>query len=381
MEVPSSIIETGVDKLVKLVRESGKIAVPDAARMLNVSQTIVMEWADFLEEEGIISVEYKFTKPFLVERKLTKKEVEAKAREFESRKDIFVRKSEVSLGFLERQANELKGVKEEFDRLKQKFGIELGTVRSDLNQLGDYEKQRDDLAGRIMSKKQDAEQKITELTKKILAEEKKLRAALFSIKKEKWLIEKEKVQAESIEKYEKVLLKKLDSAKKLISSLDSKMRREDESIKNSEQRMISLKSMLDSTKEMIDRERSSIEPLLKESREHEKRMSELHKSIVSKIRKNGKKSPNAGIVADKISILLKKKLAAIDLVDKVNKDRDALEKELIELIKKAKSFQLTSSSAETDKHITELEGKFRDVEEKKKVFEQEYRKLKSAVKS
>jgi len=73
MALMSSMIETGVDKLVNIVNTRGKIAAQDAAKELGVSTTIVLEWADFLEEEGIISIDYKFTKPFLVARKLGKK--------------------------------------------------------------------------------------------------------------------------------------------------------------------------------------------------------------------------------------------------------------------------------------------------------------------
>ena len=105
-----NIIETGVDKLVNLVKERGKIAMADAAKELGVSTIVIQEWVDFLEEEEIISVEYRLTKPYLVERKLTKKEVEKKAKEFSSKKDVFVRKAEVGLNFLEKQAGDLKKV-------------------------------------------------------------------------------------------------------------------------------------------------------------------------------------------------------------------------------------------------------------------------------
>ena len=77
-----SVIETGVDKLVALVNKNGRISSYDAVKELGVSNTVVMEWADYLEEEGIISIEYKFTKPFLVARKIAKKDLQEKAKEF-----------------------------------------------------------------------------------------------------------------------------------------------------------------------------------------------------------------------------------------------------------------------------------------------------------
>ena len=135
MDIEGSVIETGVDKLVKIIKERGKIALSDAAKELGVSTTVIQEWVDFLEDEGIISVEYRMTKPFLVDRKLTKKEIESKAKEFENKKDVFVRKAEVNLSFLEKQAGELKSIKGEFDRLKNELGMQLDTVRNDLNEL------------------------------------------------------------------------------------------------------------------------------------------------------------------------------------------------------------------------------------------------------
>lgn len=74
MYLKGSIIETGIDKLVNLVKERGRISLEDAAKELRQSTTVVQEWVDFLEDEGIISVEYKLTKPYLVERKLFDKE-------------------------------------------------------------------------------------------------------------------------------------------------------------------------------------------------------------------------------------------------------------------------------------------------------------------
>ena len=85
-------IETGVDKLVHLIEHKKRITVEDAAKSVGVSAIVIEEWADFLEEQGIISIEYKFAKTFLVERKLTKREVEKKTKEFHNTKEAFIRK-------------------------------------------------------------------------------------------------------------------------------------------------------------------------------------------------------------------------------------------------------------------------------------------------
>ena len=41
MGIGESIIETGVDKLVKLVKERGRIALADSAKELGVSTTVI----------------------------------------------------------------------------------------------------------------------------------------------------------------------------------------------------------------------------------------------------------------------------------------------------------------------------------------------------
>lgn len=60
-----STIKTGVDELIELLKKTDRITVQDAAKKLNVSQKILQRWVDFLVEERIISIEYKFTVPYI----------------------------------------------------------------------------------------------------------------------------------------------------------------------------------------------------------------------------------------------------------------------------------------------------------------------------
>src|SRR3989338_2582746 len=159
MPITTSIIETGVDKLVNLIKERGKISIPDAAKQLGTSTQVVGEWADFLEEEGIISIQHTLTKPYLVERKLTKKEVESKAKEFEGKKDVFVRKAEVTVNFLEKEAGKLKDVKTEFDKIRKGLGFDLGEVRKELDELHKYEQLKISFDKKVQEQKESEKRK------------------------------------------------------------------------------------------------------------------------------------------------------------------------------------------------------------------------------
>ena len=100
---------------------------------------------------------------------------------------------------------------------------------------------------------------------------------------------------------------------------------------------------------------------------------ELYKRLV--IESKEKNLSNAKKASKKMKEFFKKKMGVLDVIEKANKDRNDLERELIDLIKKAKSFQLSSKSRDVGTEIVDLEKKFKDVDEKKKAFEQELKKV------
>ena len=182
MAVINSIIETGVDRLVKLVKERGKIAMKDAAKQLGVGSTVIEEWVGFLEDEGIISVEHSFTKSYLVGRKLSKKEVEIKAKEFSGKKDVFVRKAEVTASFLEKEAEKFKDVKNEFNKFKKDLGFDLGSVRKELDELHKYEKLKINLDKQVQQQREATKKKIGGFSESIAREHKKYQQLLEELK-------------------------------------------------------------------------------------------------------------------------------------------------------------------------------------------------------
>jgi hypothetical protein len=66
MEFDELLITTGVDALVRLVKERQRIELEDAAGTLNIPLETIEDWARVLEEEGILSIEYRLTRIYLV---------------------------------------------------------------------------------------------------------------------------------------------------------------------------------------------------------------------------------------------------------------------------------------------------------------------------
>ncbi len=58
-------VKTGADRLLDLVRRSKEIAMAAAAKELGASAQTVEAWANFLEEDGLVVVKYKFTTPYV----------------------------------------------------------------------------------------------------------------------------------------------------------------------------------------------------------------------------------------------------------------------------------------------------------------------------
>ncbi len=60
-----STLKTIADELVELVKRSKKISVEDAAKKLKMPLSTAQSLVDFLVEERIFGIEYKFTTPYV----------------------------------------------------------------------------------------------------------------------------------------------------------------------------------------------------------------------------------------------------------------------------------------------------------------------------
>ncbi len=114
MEFDELLITTGVDALVRLVKDRQKIELEEAASALNIGKETLEEWARVLEEEGILRMEYKLTRVYLVWVKPSEEEVATEARSFyEAKKGIEEEVDKVRQGV----AKQTQG----FDELRKSF--------------------------------------------------------------------------------------------------------------------------------------------------------------------------------------------------------------------------------------------------------------------
>ena len=133
----TDIIETGVDKLVELIKHEKKISIKSAALKLGVSASLVEEWANFLEEEELIEINYQITTPYLIDKQLSKQQLDQKKDEFYKDKEILLKKAENTLDFLDDQGTEIKTIREEFQKFRKDIEKEVESAKKNLKELED----------------------------------------------------------------------------------------------------------------------------------------------------------------------------------------------------------------------------------------------------
>ena len=61
----SAILTTSADRLVKFVKSKEKVTIEETAKTLKIPEKTVQALVDFLVEEKILGIEYKFTTPYI----------------------------------------------------------------------------------------------------------------------------------------------------------------------------------------------------------------------------------------------------------------------------------------------------------------------------
>jgi chromosome segregation ATPase len=379
-----SYIETGVDKLVKLIEEKKKISTGDAAKILGVSKSVIDEWSDFLEEEKIISIEYKLATTYLVERKLNKKEVLKKAKEFHGTKDAFVRKIETTIQGIEGDTSGIEELKVHFQDLKKEIGNDLSNVKEELKELENYERLKKNIDKQMYEQQKEFKKKIHEMEKELFKEKSKYKEIIDDIDVEKIKIEEEKSDVITLKEKEKKLLNQLEDFKDAISQIRKTILEEENKIGVTEKHLQYFEKLSDKVKENVKRQNEKLTPLIEESKVQERKILEIQEDVMKKV-VNGSKNIKDNIqdskqIANKFKTFLDKKTDIERILTKIDKDKIELEEELKKLINKAHGFDLASKKSDVKKYIGELNKKFKEIEKKRNTFKNELSKLVSIIK-
>ena len=58
-------VQTEADELIKILESVTEISIPELSKKLKIPESVVEAIATFLEEEGLVSIQYKLTTPYV----------------------------------------------------------------------------------------------------------------------------------------------------------------------------------------------------------------------------------------------------------------------------------------------------------------------------
>lgn len=121
MEFDELLITTGVDALVRLIKEKKKIEVAITSQLLNIPSHTLEEWGHILEEEGIIKIEYSLSKVFFVWVEATAEQIATEKSEIYATKQTLEGEVKELRARVEPEATHLEEMKKDFSQLYDKL--------------------------------------------------------------------------------------------------------------------------------------------------------------------------------------------------------------------------------------------------------------------
>jgi hypothetical protein len=120
----NNVLKTSADDLYELVRLKQKISVEDAAQILKMPNNTVQALVDFLVEENIFGIEYKFTTPYIYISQEKEKKIDIQsslAKKLVTKEEFFQKAGKWNIS--PEKINELwkKYVRENLDSIKEDF--------------------------------------------------------------------------------------------------------------------------------------------------------------------------------------------------------------------------------------------------------------------
>jgi chromosome segregation ATPase len=379
-------IETGVDKLVKLVAKEKKIELGEAAKQLNVAPAVVQEWADFLEEEGLVQLQYSLSKTFLVEKTLSKQEVEKKGKEYDSKKEAFVRKVDTTLKQLEAETEDFETIKKQYYALKDQIGDQIDAIKEEVDQLRHYEELKKSIDQDILKQKVDYQKTLDEVHARISQEERRYTKIFDEIVAENAKLKGERLEFTDIKREEDELMKRVDALQDIMKSVKSRLESQSQTVTSHEERLAKLRELAERLQQEIgEKKEKEIEPLVKISKDQEQRILRIQNEIVEKIKKRRDDMQvfkgEAETVAHRFEEFFQKQAKTESKLKELEQAKQEMKNELNDLIRKAKAFDIAAQGADTNAHIKALEGKFRQFDEKRGIFARHLESLKAIIMS
>jgi len=363
-------IKTGVDKLVELVSQKKRVNSDEAAKSLGVGKDVIQEWAEFLEEEGIVTLDYSLSKTWISEKKITADVVLSNAKEVSSQKDAFARRIDVAITALEQETTGFEDIRKQFISIQSNIKTEIDTVKEQLGELDRYDLLKKNLDKDVATQRQEYDAVVKEALEKLKIEADKYDELEKAIATER----------RNLEEYSH----KIEELKKMRFDYEHTIATLHQSLKNIDVIMADYRKRFDDSGRYIQQVRDSLDRLGKEVSEKKgslllKRVDDLkarQDSIVKaqdnmskEIHSKTGESSSYASMNDKIHKgfegFFSKTIDTEKLIKEIEGDKKGMMDDLEALKKKVTAFTLLTSNASIKTQMNDIEGKLKAYEGKR----------------
>ncbi len=374
-----TILQTDVDKLIKLVDEKGSISIKEAAKELNVSKLLIEDWANFLEEEGLIKREYKLTDEFLTARKVNKEEINKKEKELSLRKDTLIKKAEDLLSKTNIREKEFSGLKEDFLELKKYLGKNIDKVHRAMEEIEEYNKLKRQSEKSLEKERREYELKMRSVERVLNEEEKKYSDVLNKIKEKENSLKKESGEVEELKGNEDELLKRLNQIREATEETRKRINYNDKKREAVKEEINYLKKIADKISGDLMIRKSRLDKLVEESRKKEEYLAKKQEALIQNLASEFKKGESVNIgISEKLKNFFNKKRKIEELLKKGEGEEEEVKKELIQFIRKLKALNYSKKTHQED--IKEVAKVYNNIEKKKGLFDRYQEEVKKLLK-
>lgn len=118
MALDDLLISTGVDQLIRLVKERGKVDISTAAKELKQPQRTIEDWAHVLEGEKLITIEYRLTKVIMVWHSPSSEYVAQRSEKLSAKATAAKGDLEALLSKVQQGGSELEAIEHELHKIE-----------------------------------------------------------------------------------------------------------------------------------------------------------------------------------------------------------------------------------------------------------------------
>ncbi|MFT4309907.1 MAG: hypothetical protein ACMXYL_05475 [Candidatus Woesearchaeota archaeon] len=381
--MPKETITTGVDNLVSLIMDKKRISVAEASKQLGVARELIEEWADFLEERGVIKLEYKFTTPYLIYKEQESKGTAKSHKHFVTRKESFTRQIDSTLQLIEGHAKGLTKVRDEFDKINAELEVKVKSIRTELQELERFDALKRDLGNELAAQYEEFKRRVNTIESRMRKSEETYEEMIKSLEEENEDLDERNKHLDALKHAESAMMANLQKVKAEITKIESDRKKETAKIGDEQQRISVLKLKSKRLAAELKKHRQEIRPVMEgfhKARESSVRAKEnLMKKFEDHLKSVELQESKVEKIKGNFEQYLKRKIDIDIIMDKLSSEIEKLHGEFRFLKQESRLLALTGKKMDTDKEMAKLEKRLKDAMERKKGFEKHVEKLKKTM--